>query len=405
MGKETENNELSLSKQRKIARMKEIEKMKNRAILIKVCLVLAAFLIVGLSTWAIVSAQIKKAKQVTASTDFSEGLEENGMIKGIKASDYITMPDYNNITASLSEIEYSDEDVESDIEDILEKHKVLSTSGEAVAAEGDTVNIDYVGTIDGVEFDGGTASGSEIKLGSGSLIDDFEKQIEGHKIGDKFDVNVTFPEDYREGSELNGKDAVFAVTLNGIYVNPEFTDDFVKEYLSENASTAEEYRKYLKDTNYKENLTDFVKKYVEENTTVNKTPSTYLKQLKSNYKANEQYSYEYMSSMYSQYYGTSPYKSFEDYLSQTYSMTEEEYDESLDEKVNSNLKYTLFCQGYAEAEGITATLDEAREYYIAEGGTEDNFNSQIESYGKGYMVQMYLCDKVIKSVSERVKVQ
>ena len=73
--------------------------------------------------------------------------------------------------------------------------------------------------------------------------------------------------------------------------------------------------------------------------------------------------------MYLTYQGSAKYTSFEDYLSQTYEMTEEQYDESLDEKVTNDLKFALFCQAVAEAEGITATLDEAKQYYVSEGGT------------------------------------
>lgn len=93
-------------------------------------------------------------------------------------------------------------------------HSNTSTAN-AVAALEDTVIIDYVGTVDGVEFDGGTANDYSLVLGSGSFIDGFEDQIVGHKVGDKFDVNVTFPEDY-SSEDLQGKDAVFAVNLKEI---------------------------------------------------------------------------------------------------------------------------------------------------------------------------------------------
>lgn len=84
--------------------------------------------------------------------------------------------------------------------------------------DGDTVNIDYVGSIDGVEFDGGSTNGSgtDLVIGSGSYIDDFEEQLIGAHPGDTVDVTVTFPEDYGN-EELNGKEALFVVTINGIY--------------------------------------------------------------------------------------------------------------------------------------------------------------------------------------------
>lgn len=93
-----------------------------------------------------------------------------------------------------------------------------STDTSLTVEDGDTVNIDYVGTIDGVEFDGGSTggAGTDLVIGSGNYIDDFEDQLIGSHPGDTVEVNVTFPDDYGN-EELNGKDAVFTVTINGIY--------------------------------------------------------------------------------------------------------------------------------------------------------------------------------------------
>lgn len=93
-----------------------------------------------------------------------------------------------------------------------------STDTSLTVADGDTVNIDYVGTVDGVEFDGGNTQGigTTLVIGSGSYIDDFEAQLIGAHPGDTVEVNVTFPDSYGV-EELNGKDAVFTVTVNGIY--------------------------------------------------------------------------------------------------------------------------------------------------------------------------------------------
>ena len=95
---------------------------------------------------------------------------------------------------------------------------VLSTDSSLTIENGDTVNIDYVGTVDGVEFDGGSTNGAgaDLTIGSGRYIDDFEEQLIGSHPGDTVEVNVTFPEDYGN-EELNGKDAVFEVVINGIY--------------------------------------------------------------------------------------------------------------------------------------------------------------------------------------------
>ena len=110
------------------------------------------------------------------------------------------------------------------------------------------MNINYVGTIDGVEFDGGSAENYDLTIGSGSFIDDFETQLIGAHPGEQVNVNVTFPEQYENNPDLAGKDATFLVTINGISELPELTDEFVKENLSEYAQTVDEYRQYLRDT-------------------------------------------------------------------------------------------------------------------------------------------------------------
>jgi trigger factor len=402
---EANSEQMSLSKQRKMARQKEIASRKRNAVLSKVIIVVVCLLIVGLVTWLIIADQNKKAKEVVADSNHSAQIDDNGMIKDVKPTDYITPADYKNITANLSEIEYKDEDVEKDIDSVLEKNMVLSDSKEVIAKKDDKVNIDYSGKVDGEEFSGGTAKAQDIVLGSGNLIDTFEDQIAGHCPGDTFDVNVTFPDPYEKDEALSGKAAVFSVTLNGVYVKPEFTDEFVKEKLSEHASTADEYRKYIKDTKYKSNLLTFIQKYVTDNTVLNSKPSAYLKQLKANYKNDEMATCDQMNQLYLTYTGAAAYASFEEYISKSYNMTMEEYDESIEDKVTDGLKFALFCQYVAETEGISATVDDARAEYIKNGGTEENFESVLTNYGKGYIVQDALFTKVLEKISESVTVK
>lgn len=94
-----------------------------------------------------------------------------------------------------------------------------STDSSLTVENGDTVNIDYVGSVDGVEFDGGNTQGmgTDLVIGSGSYIDDFEEQLIGAHPGDVVEVNVTFPDPYENNTDLSGKEALFTVTVNGIY--------------------------------------------------------------------------------------------------------------------------------------------------------------------------------------------
>ena len=94
-----------------------------------------------------------------------------------------------------------------------------STDTSLTVEDGDTVNIDYVGSVDGVEFDGGSTQGqgTDLVIGSGSYIDDFEEQLIGAHPGDEVDVYATFPDPYNNNPDLSGKEALFEVTINGIY--------------------------------------------------------------------------------------------------------------------------------------------------------------------------------------------
>ena len=197
-----DTSKMSLSKQRKIARMQEIEKKKKQAVILQFSLIGVGILAIALIVWGCIRYAEKKAKSVTAVSDYSEQLDDNGLIRNVTAGDYITLPEYNGIEVSRADIEYSDEKVESDIAEILKKNKYLDDTEGLAAADGDTVNIDYAGTVDGVAFDGGTDEGHDLELGSGSFIDDFEDQIVGHTVGETFDVEVTFPDDYSNDETL-----------------------------------------------------------------------------------------------------------------------------------------------------------------------------------------------------------
>ena len=123
----------------------------------------------------------------------------------------------------------SDADVQAELDRLMDRNATKVEVTDRAAANGDTVNIDFVGTVDGVKFDGGEAEGYDLVLGSGSFIPGFEDQVVGMNIGETKDVNVTFPENY-QAENLKGKAAVFAVTVNKIQgkVLPELTDEFIK---------------------------------------------------------------------------------------------------------------------------------------------------------------------------------
>ena len=168
--------------------------------------------------------------------------------KDINVDEYVTLGDYKGLEVVSNSTEVSDEEVDNYIEYLLSMSGELEEVTERdVIENGDVANIDYEGKKDGVAFDGGTDTGYDLSIGSGSFIPGFEEGLIGVKKGETVDLNLTFPENY-PAADLAGAEVVFTVTVNGIYekVTPEFDDAFVAGLGIENVSTAEEYRAEIK---------------------------------------------------------------------------------------------------------------------------------------------------------------
>lgn len=142
----------------------------------------------------------------------------------------IEIKDIKKIEIPKIEEEITDEAVDAEVENQRRNNQREIIVDDRAAEKGDTVNIDFVGSIDGEEFEGGAAKDTNLELGGGKFIPGFEDQIVGKNIGEEFDVKVTFPEDYHAKS-LAGKEAVFKTKLNAIskYELPELDDDFASE--------------------------------------------------------------------------------------------------------------------------------------------------------------------------------
>ena len=138
----------------------------------------------------------------------------------------------------------TDDDVQEEIQNELYADAEFKEVTDRGAKEGDTVNIDYTGKIDGEEFDGGSDTGMDLELGSDTFLPEFEDGIIGMKKGETKDITITFPEDY-DGT-VDGKTAVFSVTVNSITeaILPEYNDAYVKE--NYDYDTTAEYEASLK---------------------------------------------------------------------------------------------------------------------------------------------------------------
>ncbi|MBQ9756086.1 MAG: trigger factor, partial [Clostridia bacterium] len=141
-----------------------------------------------------------------------------------------TLGEYKGIKFKKNVYNVKDEDVDAEIARLQERNSRMVEVTDRAVKDGDTVIIDYSGSVDGVKFDGGTAEKQTLVIGSKTFIPGFEEQVIGMNIGEDRDINVKFPEEYH-AENLKGKDAVFAIKLHEIKVKelPELTDDFIKD--------------------------------------------------------------------------------------------------------------------------------------------------------------------------------
>ena len=167
----------------------------------------------------------------------------------------IVLGDYSTVEVDESAIRVTDSDIDYFLSSIIANETTSESVTEGTVEDGDTINLDYTGVLKGEEepFLGGTATGSTLTLGSGTMIEGFESQIAGHEIGETFDIEVTFPDDYRDET-LAGKDAVFTITVNSKTVTntPEMSDELVQKYSSEHMDqqfdTVDEIKEYYTET-------------------------------------------------------------------------------------------------------------------------------------------------------------
>lgn len=226
-----------------------------------------------------VESLYQDALDIVLSPNYSKAVEEEGItpvdqpevdiVEVEKGKDLIftakvivepeaKLGEYKGLEGTRLSTEVTDHDIEHEIGHMLEHHTEMVIKDDGEIENGDTVNLDFDGYLDGEQFEGGKAEDFDLEVGSGSFIGGFEEQLVGLKVDDEKDVEVTFPEDY-QAEELAGKPAVFKVKINSIKVKetPELDDELVKE-LDQGVETVDELKakleKDLKEA--KENQSD-----------------------------------------------------------------------------------------------------------------------------------------------------
>lgn len=306
-----------------------------------------------------------------------------------KLSKFVDLGKYEGIKIDTSSDDFSTA-YEATVKSDVETYSLYQKKTEGTVADGDTANIDYVGKKDGVAFNGGTAQGYDLAIGSNSFIDGFEEGLIGVEIGSTVDLNLTFPENYGN-EELNGAAVVFTVTVN--YVTT--TDPL----------TPAEFYKELKFASEKEYVKDAEMRTVK---------NMLLTELKNNSKIKDypekdlEYLYNETKNMYVTNYLTPYGYDFETYLKQ-YGVTEEEFKKDLlTNSIHPMMDEQMLLYSVLDEAGFKITNNEinAKAEEIAEdigqGVTADKVK---EYYGKYYLETMVASDKALDYMYSNAKIK
>jgi trigger factor len=329
------------------------------------------------------TAEVTKAAEDTAGNTEQESTASQAPVReAYEVSDYITLGQYKGVKAVYDKLEVTDADMDSAIEEDLSSNSTEEEVKDRAVQTGDIVNIDYEGLKDGVAFDGGTAQGYDLEIGSGNFIPGFEDGLIGHNIGEKVKLDLTFPEEY-PSEELAGKAVVFNVTINAIKVKklPELNDEYVKN--NTDYKTVAEYKEGTRAELAKEN----------EETMKNAKMASIIQTIIGNSKISsypqtliDYYGYE-MESYYTQYaqmFGMDLAAFIE-----ANGMTKDVYDEQKKSYAENRAAQELVLNSVIKAENMVLTDDEYSKglaEYMEKYGveTEDEF---YQNYGSKEQVQ------------------
>ena len=330
-------------------------------------------------------------------------------IRSYDVEKYVTLCDYDGMEVEVSgNYDVSDEDVIDYINGMLSYYPGYEDTDKQTVADGDFVNIDYEGKKDGVAFDGGTAQGYVLEIGSGSFIEGFEEGLIGVNVGETVDLNLTFPENYHS-EDLAGADVVFTVTVNKIVKKVEATyEDLTDEYVAANLSYDSVDALYNDTKSYMESSNEQNRVAAEREAALN--------QLIANSKIAvpdglldmkvDQYIQQFTAQ------NCSDGKTLADYLSANYNMTEEDFNTTITKEMESNVTDELVLEALAKAEG--ETLDEAGfSEYISSAMKSGSYETEDELYaaydsdyedGKTYLQQRYLLTNALTTLVEKCKI-
>lgn len=309
------------------------------------------------------------------------GCGSSNPYEGMNFEEYVKLAEYKGLERSEINVSVSDEEVQTQIRSNLNATAETVEKTDGVVKDGDTANIDYEGKKDGVAFEGGTAAGYDLVIGSNTFIDGFEAGLIGKEVGGTYDLPLTFPEDYGS-EELAGQDVVFTVTINSVKTKkvPEYTDEWIKE--NTDVDTKYDYEKMVKDQlleNKEETAKNNIMAELWNQVVDGSKVTQYPQELVDQYVAEIEAQYELMAETYGM--------DIEAIWEQEGIDSQEAYDAKNEQAAKAYVKEQLIMYNIAELEGLTYSEDEADEIRTAidEAGFDDEtfkqqYGQDIESY-------------------------
>lgn len=327
------------------------------------------------------------------------GLTGCGSSKAKYYNKYVKLGDYKGIEYSLDIAEVTEDDIQNKLDSFLNGLKTKDEVTDRAVQDGDIVNIDYVGTMDGEEFEGGSAQGYDLTIGSNSFIEGFEAGLVGHNIGEKVTLTLKFPDEYANAPEKAGKPVTFDVTINSISVEntPELTDALVKDNTDYDTIDAykESIRKDLEDEN-KTTAQNNARRDTFDKVVANANISGYDEDEVSKLIDDEFSNFKQQAASYESYG-----YSYEDFLSMYGYTSEDALKKGITDYVKEylNQKMVIYC--IADAEGIEVT-DEEREKQIKQAAQaySKSADELKKEYGEDYFDVPVLTQKVMDLIMD-----
>ncbi len=315
--------------------------------------------------------------------------DKGRILFNVDLEDYVKLGEYMGIKVDKSSKEFETTRANMITSDV-ETYGLYVIKKEGKVAKGDVANIDYVGKKDGVAFEGGTAQGYNLSIGSGTFIDGFEDGLIGKEIGSTVDLNLTFPENYGK-DELNGAKVVFTVKIN--YVTTNKAKDPKDYYMSLGFTSLDEYNQYVE----KRTVLETLQQAILEDTEVSDYPQADVDFLYKKY-------YEQFEDTLYNNYGIT----VKDYLSSSNATEDQLKEELISQQVKPVMKMQMTWYAIFDKEGMEITKEDTeqtiKDIIAGEGDSSVERADIIERYGEYYIEIVTVSEKVFDFVEKNAKI-